>query len=169
MKASWYVILMVAVLGVLSAAALAQQEPATDSDSEELDSFELVWPEQNTEHTEDAEDDTASSDAESPPGRPLLRLDIPEFTRPGAEQPAAAGTDQPSPVEHPREELTDLVRQLRDEVNELRHEVRRLRTTVELLAARLGGSSPPKSSAAATEVGSDEEPSAFYPFWLPRR
>ena len=163
MRSQFRVILMLIVLGVPCTSSGAQQEASPETDRDDLDKIELSWPEGSTE--------SADTDAETEQieGRPLLRIDIPEFQVPVLEQQAAAPTDSQPATDKTYPELTLLIGQLREELRELQHEIRRLRTTVEMLSGRLGRAPMQSSTPHPGWLDPVVPEGGFNPFWLPKR
>lgn len=161
MKSLCSVVLMLVLFGTLCATARAQEDvSAAETRRDDLDKFDLVWPEETGEEPD--------IETEPPQGRPMLRIDIDDVTGPSGDVEAAADTDQSPAVSGSADELTTLISELRGEISELRHEVRRLRTTVELLSARISGSQAARTASADTGLTADAGDGEFHPFWLPK-
>ena len=161
MKSLCSVVLMLVLFGTLCAAAQAQEDvSAPETRRDDLDKFDLVWPEEPSEEPE--------IETEPPRGRPMLRIDIDDVTSPSGDVEPAADTNQTPAATSSSGELTTLIGELREEVSELRHEVRRLRTTVELLSARISRSQIARTASADTELATDAGQGGFHPFWLPQ-
>jgi len=155
-------VLMVMLFGTICPTAAAQENVSdTKTDRDDLDKFDLVWPEEPAEEP--------ATDTEPPQGRPMLHLDIEDVTGPRTDDQAAAGTDRSPAASGSRSELTTLIGELREEVAELRHEVRRLRTTIELLSARISGSRVAQASPDTAELVTGAGQGGFHPFWLPQQ